>query len=231
MRKYYCTHRSMRNCCLPLKNCCFRIVLLLVLLLDVGQGHAQSIGGLITQLILDDRKLGDLKNTLADMYKGYEIINKGYSTIRDIAKGNFNLHALYLDGLLAVSPAVADYPKVAGIIQTEYSIVSEYKAASGRWQADGHFTVSELNYISQTYSTLIRQSGKAIDELVMVLTAGELRMSDAERMGAIDGIYGDITGQLGFLRRFDGGVSVQAIQRLKAAGDIVTLRQLYGIRN
>jgi hypothetical protein len=228
MRQYRCTRC---NFCTGhyLKNGCLSLVLLLVLMLGAGPGHAQSIGDLITQLILDDRKLGDLKHTLTDMYKGYEIINKGYSTIRDIAKGNFNLHELYLDGLLAVSPAVASYPKVTGIIQAEYSIVSDYRTASRRWQADGHFTVSELNYISQTYSMLIQQSGKAIDELVMVLTAGELRMSDAERMGAIDGIYGDITGQLGFLRRFDTGVSVQAIQRLKAAGDIVTLRQLYGI--
>lgn len=212
-------------------NTCYRIwlVLLLLLLGDIKRSHAQSIGDLITQLILDDRKLADMKNVLHDMYQGYEIIDQGYSAIRDIAKGNFNLHALYLDGLLLVSPAVANYPKVAGIIQVEYSILSEYKGASRRWQADGHFTVSELNYIANSYAALLRQSEQNVDELVMVLTAGELRMSDAERMGAIDQVYAHITGQLGALRQFDAATSVQAIQRLKAAGDINTLRRLYGI--
>ena len=38
-------------------------------------------------------------NKLKDMKEGYEIVSKGYSTIRDISKGSFNLHEAFLDGL------------------------------------------------------------------------------------------------------------------------------------
>jgi hypothetical protein len=76
----------------------------------------------------------------------------------------------------------------------------------------------------------VQQSEKEIDELVMVITADQLRMSDAERMQAIDRVYADITGQLGFLRQFNTTTSVQAIQRLRESNDIITLKSIYGIQ-
>jgi hypothetical protein len=65
----------------------------------------------------------------------------------------------------------------------------------------------------------------------MVITDNELRMSDAERLKAIDGIYTDITGQLALLRTFNNSNSVQYMQRAKEAGDIQTLKSIYGITN
>jgi hypothetical protein len=165
------------------------------------------------------------------MYKDYEVINKGYTDIRNIAEGNFNLHKLFLDGLLIISPAVRDYPRVVDIIDAEYNIVSEYKSAYKRFAADGHFTLQELNYLSDTYSTLFQRSLQSINELAMVMTDNELRMTDAQRLQAIDRIYSDIIGQLAFLRQFNNNTSILATQKLKEAGDIGTLKMIYGIKN
>jgi hypothetical protein len=63
----------------------------------------------------------------------------------------------------------------------------------------------------------------------MVITANQLRMSDAERLRAIDRVYTDITGQLGLLRTFNNNTSVQAIQRAREANDVSTLKSIYGI--
>jgi len=41
---------------------------------------------------------------------------------------------------------------------------------------------------------------KNLDELAMVITAGKLRMSDDERLQAIDRIYASIEDQFSFLR-------------------------------
>ena len=81
-------------------------ILLIPLLLTTTPTRAQSTSDLIQQLLLDVQKLDQLKTILQDMYKGYEIVNQGYTDIKNIASGNFNLHKLFLDGLLAVSPAV-----------------------------------------------------------------------------------------------------------------------------
>ena len=55
------------------------------------------------QLLLNVEKLAQLKQILKDMYKGYEIVSKGYNTIKNISEGNFDLHKVFLDGLMQVS--------------------------------------------------------------------------------------------------------------------------------
>ena len=206
-------------------------LLSIMLFLSAGTTRAQTVAQLIEQLELDIQKSSQLKTILNDMYTSYEIIDKGYTDIKNIAEGNFNLHELYLDALLAISPSVKNYQHIPDIINMEYAIISESKAASQRFNTDGHFTPQELSYIGDTYTSLEQQSGKEIDELNMVITADQLRMSDAERMQAIDRVYADVSGQLSFLRQFNNTASVEAMQRLRASNDIITLKSMYGIQN
>jgi len=200
-------------------------------LLPASPCKAQSTSDLITELILDYKKLTVLQDILDDMYQGYQIVDKGYTAIRDLAQGNFNLHKLFLDGLLVVSPAVRDDWRIADIIQSERSIISEYRAALGRFRASGQFTASELDYIGNMYAALAGNSETAIDELALVTTGDALRMSDAERLQAIDRVHAAITGQLAWLRRFNSMADIQAIQRAREAGDITILKKLYGIQH
>jgi len=204
------------------------ILLITACCLSATPTRAQSTSDLITQLVLDYDKLAELKGILQDMYKAYDIINKGYTDIKNIAEGNFNLHKLFLDGLLAISPAVQNYHRVLDIINAEYNIVREYKAASANAHAGNMFTLQELGYMDNMYTALFNRSLRCIDELTMVLTASELRMSDAQRLQAIDRIYGDISGQLSFLRSFNNSATSQSLQRQKEYNDINTIKLLYG---
>ncbi len=201
------------------------------MLLGAGSTQAQTIPQLAEQIVLDTEKLVSLKSILQDMYKAYTIINAGYTDIKNISEGTFNLHKAFLDALMAVSPAVQNYSRVTDIINTEYSIVAEYKAAYSKFSADGHFTIQELDYMNTVYSDLFDQSLSSLNELTMVITANQLRMSDAERLRSIDRVYADITGQLGILRTFNNNTSIQAIQRAREANDIGTLKSIYGIPN
>src|ERR1700744_6274020 len=110
--------------------------------------RAQSTADLLEQLSLDIQKLASMKSLLQEMYQGYEIVEKGLGDIKDIEQGNFNLHKVFLDGLLAVSPAVQNDARIVDILNDEYTIVSEYKASLARLRAGGRFTVAELDYIS-----------------------------------------------------------------------------------
>src|SRR6202790_3215132 len=117
----------------------------------------------LERLILDIEKLLQLKNILSDLYKGYEILSTGYNTIKSISEGNFNLHKAFLDGLLAVSPAVQKYERVVDIIDDQGKIVSEYKTAYNLFKRNPHFTPDELVYISTVYNNLIRKSEKNLE--------------------------------------------------------------------
>ena len=191
--------------------------------------QAQSIAQLVEQLILDEQKLSSLKATLQQMYNGYTTLEKGYTNIRDIAKGNFSLHQTFLDALLFISPAVRSDLRITTIINSEYSIVAGYHSANARWSAAGVFTPQELNYIIDTYSALLQRCLQSIEELTMVLTADQLRMSDGQRMQAIGRIDADTRQQLAILQQLDNNLSLQTEQRLKEQGDINTLKTLYGL--
>ena len=183
------------------------------------------------QLILDIEKLTQLKGILTDMKTGYQIYAQGYGSISQLSKGNFDLHSVYLNGLLAISPTVRNYGRIAEIIIQQASLISEYKNSYKQFRQSGTFSVSELSYMSNVYTQLVTQSLENLDELTNVLTAGKLRMSDDERMRAIDRIYGSSSEKLQFLRHFNRQGVIVSLQRSKELGDTRTLKQLYGINN
>ncbi len=193
--------------------------------------QGQSITDLLIQLELDKEKLASMKNTLQEMYQGYENLKQGYTHIRDIAKDNFNLHAAFLDAMLVISPAVSGDPRIPVILNNEFSIVAGYRSANTRWGASGVFTAQELDYIVQTYSTLLQRCLQSIEELTMILTTDELRMTDADRMQAIGRIGADSQAQLSMMQQLDNTLSIQTVQRLREAGDINTLKALYDLPN
>jgi hypothetical protein len=185
----------------------------------------------VQQLLLNVEKLAQLKQILNDLYKSYEIVSKGYNAISDISKGNFNLHKTFLDGLMEVSPLVKNYRKVGAIISSQLRIVKEYKSAFNRFKADKNFTIEELRYIGSVYQNLFDKSLKDLEALAMVLTSGNLRMTDDERLSSIDAIYNSTDEKLQFLRHFNNSTSIVALQRAKEAKDVQVSRHLYGIAN
>jgi hypothetical protein len=203
------------------------IIVGLLLLLSI-QAHAQLSDA--QQLILDVEKLTQLKGILSDMKTGYQIYNQGYGTISGLAKGNFNLHNVYLTGLLAVSPSVRNYSRVAEIILQQASLVSEYKRASNSFKQSGSFSPGELSYMSDVYTRLINQSLDNLDELNTILSASKLRMSDAERIKGIDRIYASSTDQLQCLRAFNRQGIILSLQRSKDLNDTQALKKLYQIQ-
>lgn len=189
--------------------------------------HAQSQEA--QQLALNIEKLTQLKQILNNMYKGYQTLSKGYNTIKDISQGNFKLHEFFLDQLLQVSPTVRQYRRVGDIIQYQLLLVKEYKAAFNRFKVSQLFNNDELNYMGTVYGNLFNRSLQSLDELMLVVTAGKLRMSDDERIAAIDRIYVDMGDKLGFLRSFNKGNNVLAVQRGREAVDTKVSKQLNGL--
>ena len=122
------------------------------------------------QLLLDVQKLSQLKQMLADLKKGYEVLYEGYTNIKNISKGSFDLHQAFLDGLLEVSPAVKNYKKVAGIVSLQLKIVSEYKSSLTALVRCREFLPTEIQYVQKVGSNLIDQSLKNLETLSMILT-------------------------------------------------------------
>lgn len=204
--------------------------LLLFIVLSAFCCRVQAQSFEVQQLILNVEKLTQLKQILTDLKKGYDVVSKGYNSIRDLSQGNFNLHSVFLDGLMQVSPTVRNYRKVAEIISFQLSIVKEYKSAWGIFQQSNLFNEEELTYLGNVYDNLFKQSLKNLDDLATVITAGQLRMSDDERLQAIDVIYDDMQDKQIFLRQFNNSTGVLAVQRAKQQSETSRLQKLFGVQ-
>src|SRR5919202_68959 len=119
-------------------------VLVSFLLIRPFKGAAQSDEA--QQLLLNVEKLAQLKQILSDLKKGYNIVFKGYTTIKNISQGNFKLHQTFLDGLLQVSPLVQQYKRIGDIITCQRHIINEYHSAFGKFKENKNFTLPEINY-------------------------------------------------------------------------------------
>ncbi|MNZ83891.1 hypothetical protein D3C78_1026320 [compost metagenome] len=202
-----------------------RLMVLFCLLSLLNNAIAQSHEA--QQLLLNAEKLSQLKNILSDMQKGYETLSKGYNLVIDVAQGNFNLHDEFLKGLLSVSPAVKNYKKVAVIINRQKELISSYKKQLQVFTRSNYFTQAELNYLKTVYENLAEASARNLEDLLMVLTAGKLRMNEQDRLKLIDNIYSSIEEKLIFLRDFNARARLLVFQRKKEQIDLNSVQQLY----
>lgn len=181
----------------------------------------------IEELILDVEKLTQFKRILSDMKTAYTVIMQGYTTVRDISQGDFNLHKVFLDGLMAVSPAVRNYKKAADIVSMQLTMLKEYKSAFNRFKSGNLFNPDEIIYIARVYNGLLDATLKNLNDLTTIITVNQLRMSDAERLAAIDRLYDDTLDKLTFLRSFNNNTSMLALQRQKELNDANTVQGYY----
>jgi hypothetical protein len=202
-------------------------VMLTLFIAGLSTSHAQSQEA--QQLILNYTKLQQLEEILDNMYRGYKILSKGYKTIKDIAEGNFSLHDVFLNGLFLVNPSVRNYKRIPYIIQYQQFINKEYKRAFERFRHDPNLTLREIKYLENVYAYLIKQSLRNLDELLTIITAAKLRMSDEERLAAIDRIYYDMENKIVFLKVFNNSTQVLTMQRARQQREINVMRKLFNI--
>jgi hypothetical protein len=200
-----------------------------VLLMAVVSARLSAQTYEVQQLLLNVEKLAQLKQMLTDLKRGYEIIHRGYTSIRTISQENFNLHHLFLDGLLRVNPAVRNYIKVGELLDDGTALLKEQQTSLRYFRLSGQFTNAELGYVAKVFRSLTDGSFRTLDALLLVLTVGGLRMSDDERLRLIDSLQAETRERLVFLRHFTSNASKLGLQRAKEALDMAVRKKIQGI--
>jgi hypothetical protein len=204
---------------------------LLVLCLTFGLSasvRAQSFE--VQQLLLNAEKLTQLKSILRDMKKGYQTLTTGYRLVKNISQGNFSLHETFLNGLMLVSPTVRKYHRIADIITLQSQLNKEYSNSFSRFREGGTFSAHEIDYLERVYGQLVRLTLRNLEELTMVVTSGKLRMSDDERLQAIDRIFLEMEDRVTFLRDFNERTSLLALQRKREMSELKRMKNWYDLK-
>lgn len=180
-----------------------------------------------TQIKYLTQQIAALKVYLEYLKKGYDIAQKGLTTISAIKNGSFNLHKTYFASLKAVSPVVKNSSKVSTILYLQPHIIDDFEELLSDITSDMQLTHGEKLYIASVYQTLLTSCTSSIEELDMITTTDVTQMEDGERLSRLDKVYEDILEQYAFTQDFIAGVRGLSVNRAKEGRQVNSMYNLY----
>ncbi|MDI5950245.1 hypothetical protein [Flavobacterium yafengii] len=177
------------------------------------------------------KQIAALKMYTGYAQKGYSIAKKGLNTIGNFKRGEFDLHADYFNSLKIINPKIKDYSRVSQIIVLQVKILDKYKSTLKQVQEDDLFHGDEVAYIKRVMNRLIKNGDTTLDELIVVLTQGNLEMKDDERINKIDFLYQNMLESYIFCESFSDQTRMMSLSRSTNFKDVKTSRVLQGVKN
>jgi hypothetical protein len=162
--------------------------------------------------------------------EGYSIAQNGLVVIQDIKKGDFNLHSNYFNSLITVNPKIKRYANVSAIIAMQVSIAKQTSKAIRSFISSQEFTAKEIAYIKNVFENLLSDCSENLDELIELITNGNLQLKDDERIGGIDKLYDGMQEKQRFTHSFCTSTARLLIQRSHTADEIIISQKLNGLK-
>jgi hypothetical protein len=176
------------------------------------------------------QQIAALKVYIDYAQKGYQIAADGVHAVRDIKRGDFDLHDNFFKSLSQVNPAIKKYAKISGILLYQLKIISSSKESLKDVSASKQFTPEEIEYCKSVLEFLFGECKKSVDELISVITSGEAQMKDDERLKRIDKIYLDMQNKYAFCSSFNEEMGLLNLQRTGEQVEINRSKILNGIK-
>lgn len=159
--------------------------------------------------------------------KGYDIANKGINSIKDISKGEFDLHQSFFTSLKMVNPAIAGNSKIALVIAWQMTIAKDLLAINSRTA----LPPSDKSYIRQVRLKVMKECEQDMEELLLVITQGKLEMKDDERINRLDKVYESMKDKYQFTQSFSNQVKTLSLQKEQEERNNEASKKHYGIKN
>jgi hypothetical protein len=171
------------------------------------------------------QQIAALKVYLGYAKKGYEIAQRGWTTVENIKGGNFNLDRDFFRSLKNVNPAIKNMAKVADIIAFQYFIIKDFKRIYKFCENNKNFRPEELRYIAKVHTNMLFLCDASISELLNIITADKTEMTDDERIIRINRIYEDMSDKCAFVKDFGNDAKALSVEREKEIWEIELLKK------
>jgi hypothetical protein len=159
------------------------------------------------------------------MRQGYNILNGEWTTISNFKNGEFSLHQSYYTSLSQVNPVVTNSAGLTSIQTEQQSIISQFNAINNL----SGLTADEQKYVSLVAQNLMNACNADLDELNKVLTAGQLQMSDDERIKQVNQLTEALKDKYLLTCHLTAQVKMLALQRTQQNNQLQVERRFYGI--
>jgi hypothetical protein len=210
------------------------ILLPVIAALLFSEVNAQTFNELFSQKATQKKyllqQIAALQVYISYAKKGYNIVSGGINTIRDIKKGDLNLHNTFFNSLKSINPKISRCAKVADIIAYQVRIIKLAKQTLQSIREANQFTTEEAEYCKKVFDALLDDCIESIDELLAVITPDKLTMKDNERLTRIDKLYLDMQDKFTFCNVMSEDIGVLALQRMSEKIEINRAKLINGIK-
>jgi len=200
-------------------------ILIVLLLLACVQVHAQKPKH--KRLI---EQIAALQVYISYAQQGYSIANKGLTTVRNIKNGDFNLHRDFISSFKKVNPKIKAYAKVADIIALQLRIISAIKECLKGVKEARQLSIAEIDHCSMVFQNVLNASLENLEQLLEIISDGQLQMKDDERLKRIDALYADMQDKYAFSSSYSEEMAVLTVQRMHQRADIELSKKLNGLQ-
>jgi hypothetical protein len=196
-------------------------------------GHAQTFDEWFeqnsTRKEYQEEQIGELQLYTSFLEKGYGIVESGLSSIGDIKTAEFNLHNSYYTSLRTISPAVSGMPEVEEILTLQEAMVSRFSSSLTQYNASIALRQDEVDYLNTVYVELMQEGSADMTLLSNLLTDNTLGLTDDQRMSRV--LVLDKRARLRYevTMALTDRADLLAAQRTKGAGDMGSVKALYGL--
>lgn len=157
---------------------------------------------------------------------GYTIASKGLHSIESFTNGEFNLHDTFFNSLKAVSPVITNHGKVIDILKWQQSIKKRFSSLSKEMKSAGR-----KDYFETVRGKIMKECENDLEELLLLLSAGELEMSDDERLKRLEKIHDSMRDKYQFTHSFISQVHLLEKQMDMEKRSIRKVQEIYQIPN
>lgn len=148
------------------------------------------------------RQIAALQLYAGYVEKGYSIVHKGLTVIRDIKEGEFGLHRDFFHSLGNVNPRLNPDTRMTELAVLQRDILKDYERVKKVMKVRGFFSVDEVAYVNRVYERLLEDCAAVLGEMIAVTTPGKLEMKDGERMERMDRLEDEMEKDRAFSANF-----------------------------
>jgi hypothetical protein len=209
------------------------IIFFLFTRLVITQVKAQFLGGFFSQQAQKEKlmaeQITDLEIYLHALKSGYSIAEKGLHSAHELKNGTFGLHSVYFHSLLQVNTVVLNDPKGKAMAGLQRQIITLFTTEVSWQQKEKLLQPAELTYLQRVSDNILQECQNDMNELTQVLTPGKLQLTDQQRLGRLDHLYGAMKDKFAFSGYFTAKCRKLANGRKQGKQENEQLKKVYGI--
>lgn len=222
------------------KLCSILMVCLCVTVFSAHRADAQILiadvikGGVKKVIKAVDLEVQRLQNKTVALQNAQKVIENTMSKmhleeITGWVQKQKDLYADYYNELRQVKNIITYYHRIQEITEKQKALIREYQRAWNMLRQDPHFSTDEIDYMAQVYSGILEATLQHTDQLLGVVKAFTMQMSDADRIAVINRVGRDVDEDYDDLHRFNRQNELVSLSRAKNENDARIVQWMYGL--